>query len=162
MTMTLRTPPRDAIIERQCGSAIVEFAIVAVLFFALLFGIIDFGRLLFAWNAATEATRFGARVAVVCDKATPDQVHDRMRKIIPELPNANIQINWYEPEGTLNNSCTPATCKGVEVRISGFTIPSFSFLPYLMPELPSFSTYLPRESMEATNAAGDTNPVCSL
>ena len=47
--------------------AAVEFALVAALFFTLLIGIMEMGRVLFYWNSAAEATRLGARLAVVCD-----------------------------------------------------------------------------------------------
>jgi len=147
--------------RQQGGTTTVEFAIVAVVFFTLLLGIMDFGRMLFAWNSAAEATRWGARIAVVCEKLTPDQVRTKMRVIMPQLSNDNIQINWYNPVGVVNNACDRSSCKGVEVRITGLTMPAISpFMGFLMPPVPPFATYLPRESMEATNAAGDSNPVC--
>jgi len=147
----------------QLGAATVEFAIVAVLFFSLLLGIMDFGRMLFTWNAAAEATRWGARIAVVCDKLTPEQVRTRMRRILPQLTNANIVINYYNPAGTVDNSCTMDNCKAVEVSLSGFTFDPISpFMPFGLTTLPNFRTYLPRESMEAVNTAGDQNPVCFI
>jgi Flp pilus assembly protein TadG len=147
--------------QQQHGTTIVEFAIVAVVFFTLMLGIMDFGRMLFTWNAAAEATRWGARIAVVCDKLSPDQVRSKMKVIMPALSNANIQINWYNPAGIVNNTCDKTTCKGVEVSVAGLTIPNISpFMGFLMPTVPPFATYLPRESMEATSAAGDSNPVC--
>ena len=42
-----------------------EFAVVALFFFMLLFGIIEFGRLLYTINALTDAARRGARYAVI-------------------------------------------------------------------------------------------------
>jgi len=156
-----RNPP--GAINRQSGAAIVEFAIVAVVFFTLLLGIMDFGRMLFTWNVATEVTRSGARIAVVCDKLTPDQVRDRMRRIMPQLTNANIVIDWHNPEGTVNNTCDKSNCKGVEVRLSGVTFDPISpFMGFGLTTVPAFATYLPRESMEAINAAGDQNPVCFM
>jgi Flp pilus assembly protein TadG len=147
----------------QFGATMVEFAIVAVLFFSLLLGIMDFGRMLFTWNAAGEATRWGARIAVVCDKLTPDQVRDRMRRILPDLTNANIVINYYNPAGTVDNSCNMDNCKAVEVSLSSFTFAPISpFMPFGLTTVPDFRTYLLRESMEAVNAAGDQNPVCFI
>jgi len=147
----------------QTGGTMIEFAIVAVVFFALLLGIMDFGRMLFTWNAAAEATRWGARIAVVCDQLTPDQVRDRMRRILPELANANIVIRFYDPPGTVSAACDKASCKGVEVSLSGFQfMPISPFLPFGATTLPDFRTYLPRESMEAVNPAGDQNPVCFI
>jgi len=158
--------------QRQSGATIVEFAMVITLFLTLLLGIMDFGRMLFMWNSAAEATRWGARVAVVCNKLSPDQIRGKMKMILPQLSDANIVINWYNPEGTINNSCDKSTCKGVEVSIynnqsnpndaKNLKIQAISpFMGFVMPPVPAFATYLPRESMEATNAAGDVNPVCS-
>jgi hypothetical protein len=145
------------------GAAMVEFALTAVVFFSLLLGIMDFGRMLFTWNAAAEATRWGARIAVVCDQLTPDQVRDRMRRILPQLANDNIVINYYDPAGTINNACDKASCKAVEVSLAGFTFdPVSPFMPFGLTTVPDFRTYLPRESMEAVNAEGDQNPVCFI
>lgn len=58
--------------RRQRGATMVEFAIVAGLLVSLLIGIMEMGRMLFYWNATTEATRLGARLAVVCDFNDPD------------------------------------------------------------------------------------------
>jgi len=47
------------------GTSMAEFAIVALFFFMLIFGIIEFGRLLYTINALTDAARRGARYAVI-------------------------------------------------------------------------------------------------
>ena len=155
------TRVKIARVRHETGVTMVEFAIVTAVFLTLMLGIMDFGRMLFTWNATAEATRWGARIAVVCDKLTPDQVRDKMKQIMPQLTNANIVINWYNPEGVLSNACDKSNCKGVEVSITGYTIPTISpFMGFVMPPVPPFATYLPRESMEATNSAGDSNPVC--
>jgi Flp pilus assembly protein TadG len=52
-------------IKDQKGATIVEFAIVALLFFTLLFGIIEFGILLFNQQVVTNAGREGARYGIV-------------------------------------------------------------------------------------------------
>jgi Flp pilus assembly protein TadG len=145
----------------QCGVTMVEFAIVAVVFLSLLLGITDFGRMLFTWNAAAEATRWGARIAVVCDKDS-DQIRDSMKKILPQLTNANIVINYYNP-GMTTNACDKDNCKAVEVSLTGFTFnPISPFMPFGLVTVPDFRTYLPRESMEAINAANEQNPVCFI
>lgn len=51
--------------HRERGTTVAEFAVVALLFFTLIFGIIEFGRLLYTHNALTDATRRGARFAVL-------------------------------------------------------------------------------------------------
>lgn len=51
--------------HRQRGVAAVEFAIVCLLFFTILFAILEFGRMLYVYNTMQEVTRRGARAAVV-------------------------------------------------------------------------------------------------
>ena len=47
------------------GVAAVEFAIVAPLFLLILFGIIEFGRMMMVQQVLTNASRVGARRAVI-------------------------------------------------------------------------------------------------
>ncbi|MDT8403036.1 pilus assembly protein [Sulfuriflexus sp.] len=47
----------------------VEMAIVISLFLALVFGIIEFSLVIFNWSRVVEATRVGARYAIVNDPA---------------------------------------------------------------------------------------------
>ncbi len=135
--------------RRQRGMAIVEFAIVALLFFTLLLGVMEFGRWMFTLNAANEATRWGARLAAVCDK---DDIHIRqkMRVILGDVVDAQISIQ-YEPAG-----CDDTNCRTVEVSLINATFtPLIPFMGVAVP-LPAFTTSLPRESMKSAQ-----NPVCS-
>ena len=52
--------------HQQQGAETVEFALIVLFVFALIFAVVEFGRALFVWNALTEVTRRGARIAVVC------------------------------------------------------------------------------------------------
>src|SRR5947208_1304045 len=56
-----------AMICRQSrrAQALVEFAMVAPIFFVLLFGIIEGGRFIFYYETLNNATREGARYAIV-------------------------------------------------------------------------------------------------
>ena len=47
------------------GQALPEFALIAPLFFLLLFGIIEAGRFVFYYEVLNNATREGARYAIV-------------------------------------------------------------------------------------------------
>ena len=60
MGMSHKTKP-----EGERGSAIIEFTVVAVAFFMMLVGIVSAGNLFYTHNALVEATRRGARYAVV-------------------------------------------------------------------------------------------------
>ncbi|MEP6539913.1 MAG: TadE/TadG family type IV pilus assembly protein [Bryobacteraceae bacterium] len=51
--------------DNQKGQAVVEFALVSLLFFFLLFAIIDFGRIVSSYNVLAAATREASRYAMV-------------------------------------------------------------------------------------------------
>ena len=133
----------------QLGAAAIEFAIVSLVFFIILLGAIEMGRLLWTWNAAAEATRLGTRLAVVCDMNAP-VIRTRMRERLPALRDEHVAIN-YEPTG-----CDANNCLSVRVSLGGYThVPIIPVVALSIP-IPLFQTTLPREAM---SSAG--NPVCN-
>ena len=94
----------------------------------------------------------GARYAVVCDDTfNKPAVLARMKALMPQV--GDIQMDWT-PAG-----CTASTCEGVAVKISGMNyqwISPIAGLARLAPiAMPSFSTYLTRESMRQDAHSGD-------
>ena len=75
----------------QRDAAAVEFAIVATLFFMLVFGIIDFGFAFHSWNNAVNAAREGACIAAV-DPSTTD-ITNRVRTAAQTLDQSKLTIN---------------------------------------------------------------------
>ncbi len=51
--------------KRRRGAAVVEFAVVAPVFFILVFGMIEYGRAVMVEQILTNAAREGARVAIL-------------------------------------------------------------------------------------------------
>jgi Flp pilus assembly protein TadG len=150
----LLSPARHVHRSPQRGAAAVEFALVATLFFTVLFGVIEMGRLLWIWNAAVEATRFGARMAVVCDINDTDIV-TRMQQRLPGVTGVNIAVDYLNPPAPVN-TCTTADCKAVRVSLSGYVHqPIIPFVP-LNITLPPFATTLRKEFMQSAS-----NPVCN-
>ena len=142
--------------KRQGGMAAVEFALFAALvFFPLFFGIVEMGRLLFYWNAAVEATRVGARIAVVCDKNSP-AIYTKMKAMLPILTSdADISVT-YPAAG-----CTADCVLTVRVNPGVVTVTSFTqFLPFSSINLPSMSTTLTTESLQSF-IDGAPNPMCN-
>jgi Flp pilus assembly protein TadG len=89
-------------LERSCGSyrrnrrgaAAVEFAIVAPVFFLLVFGMIEYGRMVMVQQVLTNASREGARRAVL-DGATTAEVRD--------------VVDNYLASASINPSAEPTT-----------------------------------------------------
>eukprot|EP01036_Dinobryon_divergens_P011937 gene11937-16067_t len=77
------------------GAAAIEFALVATVggLLLVLFGTLELGRLMFTLNTATEATRLGARIAVVCN-ADDAQIKTRMAAMLPLLKPENIAVTY--------------------------------------------------------------------
>ena len=145
---------------RQTGATIVEFSLVLMLFLMLFLGILDFARMLWTWNAANEATRWGARVSVVCDRGAA-AVLASMQKFVPQLAAANVQIDWYDAAGNISATCDSTNCAGVNVLITGLNyqwLSPLGFATQAAIPMPGFSTYLPREIM---GQDPDSNAVCS-
>ncbi len=68
-----KTTPK---IPRRAASA-VEFAIVAPVFFLVILGMIEFGRMMMVQQVITNGAREGARIAVL-DSATTKKVTDKV------------------------------------------------------------------------------------
>ena len=139
----------------------IELAIVSLLFFILLFAVLEFSRLLFVWNAVADATRLGARAAAVCIIDSDDIAmitrSDPTGSGNPLIPNeidaTNIQVRYLDNNGGEVVNPNPAnvpvflTISYVEVSIINYQhellIPVFGG----MVTLPPFTTTRPREAL---------------
>ena len=140
---------------RQHGLSTVEFAIVAVVLFMLIFGVIEFGRAFFVASALDEATRRGARMAAVCPINDPAiaQAAAFDNALIPGLDASDIVVEYLDESA--NVVPDPAVAAGfitiryVRVRVVGFQhqmfIPLVSALSQIT--MPEYATMLPRESL---------------
>ena len=140
---------------RQHGSVAVEFALVGTVLISLLLGITSFGHWMYTLEMVADATRAGARIAVVCD-LSDTAIRTAVQNRVPNLSLTNAQITLQY----LPNGCTKNTCQTVRVGLSGATYSPWFPAAAAFP-IPPFMTSLPRESLESTNAAGEINPVCN-
>ena len=89
--------------KSERGAAMVEFAIIAMLFFALIFGIIEFGWIFNGYITLTSAAQEGARLAIVTkyDELDKEVIRDRVRDhaMIFKPGNLDIEVNLGENIG---------------------------------------------------------------
>ncbi|MGH2597448.1 MAG: TadE/TadG family type IV pilus assembly protein [Actinomycetota bacterium] len=104
MKITDRT--RNRLRREERGAAAVEFAIVASLFFMLVFGIIDFGFAFHSWNNAVNAAREGARTAAVDPNVT--DITNRVRTAASTLDQSKLTISVLCSRGGAGFSACPA------------------------------------------------------
>lgn len=106
--------------QRPAGQALVEFALVAPLFFLLLFAIIDFGRYVYYVQILNNAAREGARYAIVHGSSdgldptgpgSPDPTGEDVKAVVRNYAIGvigggalDIQPSW--PDGTNDRSQT--------------------------------------------------------
>lgn len=120
-------------------------------FVVLIVGAIDLTRWMYAIDAAGEAVREGARVAVVCN-LNAGAIQTRMSRSLVTATGGSATVT-YTPSGCCASlaSCSPA-CTGVSVTVTGYQVPRIApFLPTM--NLPTITNYLPRESLDSTNNA---------
>ena len=125
--------------RRQTGTASIEFALTITVFFLLTIGALEFGRVVFAWNAVAEATRAGARTASVSPIGAT-KVQDSMRSILAALQDSQIVVD-YLPAG-----CNPDTCELIKVSITDYAIAPL-LLPVAVLPVPQSSTTVQREGL---------------
>jgi len=66
---------RKRLLHRHSGQSMVEFAILAPIFFLLLLGTIDLGRAIYIYNTISDAAREGARAAIPFDTPLPSNAN---------------------------------------------------------------------------------------
>jgi Flp pilus assembly protein TadG len=134
--------------NRQRGAELIEFAFVVMIFLVLLIGIMEFGRWLYSLNAASEATRWAARMAVVCGTTKETLIEQRAFAL---LRNGNGGIDVVYPASTCTADCM------VTASLTGATFtPLIPFLDASF-AMPSFTTTIP---VEAMGSAGIPDDVC--
>ena len=146
-------------LKREEGQTLVEFAFVAMLFLLLLFGIIEFSRALWTWNTIVQATRAGARYAVV-EAPTADDAqvkkfvayHDpsgaSSQPVVPGFNETNVSVQYLMNDGSVSTNKSLADV--VQISVNGY---QFNFLVPLFGTgitLPGFSTTLPLEGLGAS------------
>ena len=80
------------------GAAVVEFAVVAPIFILLVFGMIEFGRMVMVQQVLTNASREGARLAVL-DGTTTGEVLATVNEYLASasVTGASVAVNPDPP-----------------------------------------------------------------
>ena len=148
------------------GAAMAEFVIISVVFFMIIFAIIEFGRFFYTYNALNDAARRGARYGalhgedkLVCaqrvvvygeSRVNPQTCAATGSPLINGLTEANVTVT-YEGADADNNPATPATDYGMNLGTVSVVIHDYTFklaIPFVPKTLtmPSYVTTLTAES----------------
>lgn len=107
----------------------MEFALVAMVFFMFVFGIIDFSRLFQSWvtvqHAAREGARYGITGRIDCNIASPDRlpcieyVAKEATTGLSGAPN-NVTVtvkSWDYPDYIQEQASAGEQCDALEVSV---------------------------------------------
>jgi Flp pilus assembly protein TadG len=111
--------------QRQRGATAVEFAVLAPLFIALLFAIVEFGLVLYTKAMMTHASRAGARFGVVY--RIPRHSDDEIRAV----------VRSYLDQVGLTSPATVAITPPLASRTSGVSLDvkvDYTYQFYVLPK----------------------------
>jgi hypothetical protein len=143
---------------KQRGIAVVEFAVVGAVGIMIIFAVLEIARAVFVYNALAEATRRGARMAVVCPINDPAIAQvatfnasgaGNTSPFVYQLDTTDFVLEYLDRTGAIigDTGANFRLIRYIQVRVVNFQhellIP-FANATFTMPE---FSTTLPRESL---------------
>lgn len=130
--------------KKRRGAAAVEFAIVAPVFFALVFGMIEYGRMVMVQQVLTNASREGARQAVL-DGATTAEVTTVVSDYLTNssVTGATVTITPNPPSSAVSGDPVTVSVAIPFSQVSWFPSPMF-----LGATTMSASTVMRRESLQ--------------
>jgi len=124
----------------------------------LIFAVLEFARAFFVANALTEATRRGARMAIVCPINDPAIAQvatfnapgaGNNSPIIRDLDTSDFVLEYLDRAGTVlgNPADNFVAIRYIQLRVVNFE--HELLIPYanITITMPEFSTRLPRESL---------------
>jgi Flp pilus assembly protein TadG len=107
---------RKSLNRSESGQSLVEFALVLPMLLVVMFMITEFGRALYQYNILAQATREGARRAVVSSEGVAESVgEERMDSL---LTKANLDLNTVATDVEILSNYGGSNRKVVRVSAS--------------------------------------------
>lgn len=105
-----RPPCQPGVFACRSGAAAVEFAAVVPVFFLLIFGMIEYGRMVMVQQILTNAAREGARVGVL-DTSTAADVSAAANQYLTaaNINSATITVSPNPPSSAASGSPVSVT-----------------------------------------------------
>ncbi len=133
--------------SNERGSTLVEFSLAGSVFLLALFGVLDFGRLLWTHNALADAARQGARHAVSTSITKTAEIKNTViygnpdggtSPIVPGLTTGNVEI-IYDNVGLGRGTAT--------IKVTGYRFRFAALFFGVDILMPNYQTTLTGETM---------------
>jgi hypothetical protein len=132
--------------RRDRGQALAEFALIAPVFFILIFGIIDVARLYHSWvtiqGAAREGARYGVTGRADCEIATSDRLAciehiagESASRLTNSVSDLDVTVrHWEYPDyaDPPTEGDPGGQCDALEVRVEYDFTPSIPLMDVLL------------------------------
>ncbi len=148
----------------QNGLTIVEFTVISVFTFLVLFSVVELGVYMYSMQVLNDMSRKAARLATVCK---PDQASDIIQRLTANAPlditSEDIIIKYstnLDDAGKIAADLSSDDLNNILfVRASVDYDFKFIILPKGFVTMPSFETILPIESLGISSSSTCTYPL---
>lgn len=112
----------SATARSERGQTLVEFSMVVTVLFLILFGIVDFSRLFFAYATMANGVREGARYAVVHPNAGDTSAVKAHARAMMVLIGGDAAVTVSYPDTVNSAVCMRRPCRVVVSASSDFNV----------------------------------------
>ena len=102
--------------SRGRGQGLVEMALVLPIFLLIIFGMLDLGRAVYAYNTISNSSRAGARVAIVNQTTSAIQAEAISQSVALGVTAGQVSISYLQP--TTSATCPSPISIGCRVSIT--------------------------------------------
>ena len=126
-------PPKGRARASERGASAVEFALVSVLLFTVLFGILQYAIYFWALQSGSHAAREAARQAAVGELSCTQFASAVLDNAQGELPSTVLAKRTYYTNAAMTTEATPPVVGGVvKVNVSFKSLDlNFPFVPFI-------------------------------
>lgn len=119
--------------HKDGGATLVEFAVVAPLLFLLLFGVVEFARVVHGfttvWSAAREGARYATTVGDSNGNGTPNYadcnaiIDAALGKVVAvSLTDSDVTVTYFDRAGTEVANCDSGGADPLDVVENGYRV----------------------------------------
>ena len=94
----------------ESGQSLVEFALAIPIFLLIMFGLFDLGRVVYAYNTISNASRESVRVSIVNQTASDVEAEAIKQAVSLDLTDADVTPAYMDAGGVACAAPIPVNC----------------------------------------------------
>jgi Flp pilus assembly protein TadG len=105
----------------ESGQSLVEFALAIPIFLLLMFGLFDLGRVVYAYNTISNASRESARVSIVNQTQADVEAEAIKQAVSLGLTDADVTSAYVDANGVVCGTPIAVNCLSSVTIVYNFT-----------------------------------------